>query len=104
MSDDFTRDFMNKDLGIGPLSPGTTPRRYEPEGGVKKHNERIHKESRYADEHKNLPFTFSKPWKPKRQKVVKCSGCGSYYRLNINSVGVVCNSCHKYCSVVDVDG
>lgn len=102
MADNFARDFKNKDLGIGTLSPGSTPRRYEPEGGINKHNERIHRESAVADA-KNLPFSFSKPGKPKRQKTVICKGCGTYYRLNVNSVGVVCGSCHKFCGVLDAE-
>ena len=37
-------DLKNVDLGIGELSPGVTKRRWEPEGGINKHNERIHRE------------------------------------------------------------
>ncbi len=87
---------------IGVLSPGTTERRWEPEGGAKAHNEKIHRESRYADEHKNLPFTFSKPRKAGRQKLVKCMECDTKYYIGINTVGVICNECHKYCSVESV--
>lgn len=96
-------DLNNQDLGIGELSPGSTPRRWEPEGGIGKLNERIHKESKYADDHMNLPFKFSKPVKPKRQKTVQCTNCDTYYRVNISTVGLVCKGCHKYCSVKDVE-
>ncbi len=102
MGDDFAKDFIKQDLGIGPLSPGATPRRWEPEGGTKKHNKRIHRESRYADEHKNLPFKFSKPARSMRQKIVKCNGCDTHYSVSITTVGLVCNSCHKYCGVAEV--
>ncbi len=87
---------------MGELSPGATKRRWEPEIGINKHNEKIHRESRHADEHKNLPFTFSKPRKAGRQKLVKCVECGTMYYIGINTVGVVCNECHKYCSVEDI--
>ena len=87
---------------MGELSPGTTKRRWEPEGGTKKHNERIHRESRYVDEHRNLPFSFSKPIKSKQQKTVKCNGCAAYYIVNITTIGLVCSAWHKYCSVVEV--
>jgi len=103
MSNEFTRDFSKKDLGIGELSPGSTPRRYEPEGGVKKHNERIHRESKYVDEHKNLSFKFSKPKSPGRQKYVRCNGCSSISRTSINTVGIICDHCHNYCGVEDIE-
>lgn len=99
---DFSREFKNTDLGIGELSPGSTPRRYEPKGGIGKHNARIHKESKQLDS-KNLPFSFSKPFKVGRQKTAMCKGCGEYHRLGVNAVGVICNSCHQYCSVEDVN-
>ena len=99
MAADF---FKNQDLGIGELSPGSTPRRYEPTGGISKHNARIHKESKQLDT-KNLPFSFSKPRKAGRQRNVVCNKCGTHYRLSVNAVGVICNACNQYCSLEDID-
>ena len=85
------------------LEPGTTPRRYEPEGGVAKHNQRIHKESRYADEYKNLPFKFRKPPKPMgRTTYMICDNCGKPYRGNTATYGIICNNCHKFSTVSQV--
>ncbi len=96
-------NIANQDLGIGTLSPGATPRRWEPEEGVKKLNERIHRESKWADDHMNLPLKFSKPVGFKRQKTVQCINCDAYYSVNVTTVGLVCNSCNKYCGVKDVE-
>jgi hypothetical protein len=87
---------------MGRLAPGTTKRRWEPEEGIRKHNEKIHRESKYVDEHKNLPFKFSKPKKPKRTCYVECVECGSIYCVPINTVGVVCKQCDKYVSTKEV--
>jgi rubrerythrin len=86
------------------LSPGVTPRRYEPAIGEKKHRERIHKESKIAD-NKNLPFNFSKPKKAGRQNYFQCVNCGYTFSASINTVGVVCNECKKFsiCKEVNDD-
>lgn len=90
-------------LGVGELLPGATPRRWEPEGGTKKLNERIHKESKFADDHKNLPFSFKKPPKEKGQRVVVvCDNCGAYIGGTNFTVGVICNTCNKFSSVTEV--
>jgi len=88
------------------LSPGSTGRRWEPEGGVKKHNERIRRESKFIDEHKNLPFTFSKPQRPKKTRLVECSNCGYRTYAPKNTVGMICRECKKYAAVkgVGADG
>ena len=86
------------------LSPGATPRRYEPIDGIKKHNERIHKESKYADDHKNLPFNFSKPPKPRgRTTYIKCDNCGHVTAATSVTVGIICNECKKFSTVTEVD-
>ena len=90
------------DVNIGELSPGTVGRRYIPECGLKKHRERIHKESKFADDHKNLPFKFSKPKKYSRREVKICCNCGSYVNVNVNTVGVICRSCGLYSPVKEV--
>lgn len=99
-----TRHLKKSDLGGSKeLSPGATGRRYTPAEGVKKHNERIHRESKWADENKKLPFTFSKPAKAKRAKTVKCKNCGAIKSVNINTVGVICNDCKQYSAVEEIN-
>jgi len=92
------------DLGIGELRPGVTPRRWEPEGGVQKLNQRIHKESKFADDHKNLPFSFRKPHKPHgRPQLIKCDNCGNISYGTTATVGVICKSCKKFSTVSEVN-
>jgi hypothetical protein len=67
--------------------------------GVKNHNERIQKESKFADDHKNLPFEFSKPARPKKTMDVFCKKCGRGAAVPINTVGMICPSCNSYVSV-----
>lgn len=82
------------------LSPGTTDRRWVPPGGLRKHNEKIHSESRRADHYENLPFSFSKPNKPKGQSVyVKCDNCGHVMSVTTVTVGIICPACHKFSTV-----
>lgn len=90
------------DLGIGELSPGVTKRRWEPEEGVNKLRERIHKESSYTDQHKNLPFTFSKPRRSGRKRYMECDKCGYIIYTSINTVGIICNECKSYVSIKEV--
>jgi len=91
-------------LGVGELLPGATPRRWEPDGGVRKLNERIHRESKYSDTHKNLPFSFRKPPKALgRNTVLVCDNCGAYISGNSSTVGVICRSCNKFSTVTEVD-
>lgn len=86
------------------LPPGTTPRRYEPEIGVHKHNERIHRESKYADSHKNLPFSFRKPPKPMgRNTYIQCNNCGNISLGSTATVGIICSSCNKFSAVTEVN-
>lgn len=98
---------INKQIANEPIRqelPAGSPRRYEPESGIRKHNERIHKESRYADTHKNLPFTFRKPQKPMgRSSYFVCDNCGKPYRGTTVTVGVICNNCGKFSTVSQVE-
>ena len=84
------------------LDPGVTKRRWEPEKGTRKLNERIHRESKSVDDHSNLPFTFSKPSKPKRHNAVECKDCGHMASVPVNTVGMICTECKKYVSVEEV--
>ena len=87
---------------MGELSPGSTLRRWEPEGGVGKHRERIHKESKFADEHKNLPFSFSKPKKQKPiNTIVRCDFCEKEAFVTETTVAVICRHCNKFYRVTD---
>lgn len=94
---------VNKEPIKQVLEPGVTPRRYDPVAGVKKHNERIHKESRYVDEHKKLPFSFRKPSKPiGKTTYIMCSNCGNVSIGTTATVGIICKSCGKFSSVTEV--
>lgn len=99
MSDEFV---ITEDLGTGELSPGSTPRRWEPEEGTKKLNERIHRESKRIDTYSNLEFSFSKPKRQARKCWKRCYNCGKASYVSINTVGMICSSCHKYVSVREV--
>ena len=91
------------DLGIGELRPGATDRRWEPEEGVSNLNKRIHKESKFADDNKNLPFTFSKPFKSKsRPSIVECNNCGNIIMGTLHTVGIICRKCGKFSKVSEV--
>ena len=99
MSNKYTFD----DLGVGELRPGANPRRWEPEGGVNKLNERIHKESKFADSHKNLPFSFRKPYKSVgRNSLVQCTNCGAVSLGSTATVGIICKKCNKFVKVKEV--
>lgn len=70
-------------------------RRWVPEGGLQKHREKIHKESKFADDNKNLPFTFSKPQKPKRHDLFRCVECGRVFSAPVNTIMCECKDCGK---------
>ena len=89
--------------GSQELTPGATGRRFEPAEGVNNLNKRIHKESKFVDENKNLPFTFSKPKKSARGCYKKCATCGDIKHVNINTVGIECKKCHSYSSLEEID-
>ena len=79
--------------------PAGADRRYEPEIGIRKHNERIHKESKLA-EAKNLPFNFRKPPKPLGRSVgIECPYCERYIGSNTNTVAIICSGCGKFFKV-----
>jgi len=88
----------------GELSPGTTSRRWIPDGGEQKLRNKIRKESKFADDHKNLPFSFSKPKRSGRQILFKCLECGNTFFASKNTVMVICSKCRKYAKVERVDG
>lgn len=84
------------------LSPGSVGRRYEPAIGTKKHNERIHRESKASDG-KNLQFDFRKPPKPVgRSAYVKCNNCGYILSATTATCGIICPECKKFSTVTEV--
>jgi len=88
---------------MGELSAGSTGRRWIPDGGLQKYRERIHRESKFADEYKKLPFTFSKPRRPKLNECFCCEKCGYMLSAPKNTVMMICPSCKKVTQVVKVD-
>jgi len=79
----------------GELSPGSTPRRWVPEGGERRLRDKIHKESKFADDNKNLPFSFSKPKHLGSQVLFKCSECDNVFLASKNTVMCICSKCKK---------
>ena len=106
VNSEFVKDIKKglDKVSIGQEFPPGAPRRYEPECGVNKHNERVHRESRYADHYKNLPFTFSKPPKPKgRSTYIVCDNCGQVTNGTTATVGIVCENCKKFSTVTEIN-
>ena len=95
----LTSDTSNK----SELTPGATGRRYEPVEGTKRHNERIHRESRLADA-KGLPFSFSKPYRPTGRISIKlCAECGHAASVKENTISMICSSCKQYVKVLTLE-
>ena len=88
----------------GELSPGSTPRRWLPEGGERRLRDKIHRESKFADSHKNLPFSFSKPKRLGKQVLFRCLECGHTFLASKNTVMCICSTCKKATKVERVDG
>jgi len=70
-------------------------RRWIPEEGLGKYRERIHKESKFADDYKNLPFKFSKPRRSRRREFFKCVECGNEIYAPKSTIMAVCTVCKK---------
>lgn len=83
----------------GELSPGSMPRRWIPKGGEQKHREKIHRESKLADDRKNLPFRFSKPPRSGKNHLFKCLECGHTFFASKNTVMCICSKCKKSAKV-----
>ena len=103
----YIKDLQKNIVKAPPLCqelPAGTGRIYEPSLGTRKHNERIHRESKYTDDHKNLPFTFSKLPKARgRSAYVKCDNCGHVSSATSITVGIICKECKKFSSVTEVE-
>ena len=84
------------------LAPGS-PRRYEPKGGVNKHNARIHRESKEQDG-KNLEFNFRKPNKPiGRCTYIRCDNCDYLTSGTTATAGIICPECKEFSTVTEVE-
>jgi hypothetical protein len=105
MNEQFNRDVAKyiKETPLNQeLTPGSTPRRYEPVDGIGKHNKRIHKESKVSDS-KNLDFTFRKPLKPVgRQAYIRCDNCGFVTVATTITAGIICRNCHEFSTVTEL--
>lgn len=69
-----------------------------PEKGLRKHQEKIHRESKIADQ-KNLPFTFSGPKRSGKQIWFRCVECDHVFLASKNTVMVICRECKKLTKV-----
>jgi rubrerythrin len=66
------------------------------EKGTKAYKEKIHRESKYAKDHKNLPISFSKPKKQKAQNILFiCLECGHEMFITEDTLFIVCSACNK---------
>jgi len=82
---------------------GSTERRWIPEGGLRRHNDKIHRESKFADDYKNLPFSFSKPQKGKKTLLFKCVVCGRCLYAPVNTFMYICPVCKKVTKVERIE-
>jgi hypothetical protein len=74
-----------------------------PEGGERKHRERIHRESKIVDTHGNLPFNFSKPPKLKKHAWFKCVECNRILSASKNTIMCACPECKKATKVERIE-
>lgn len=72
------------------------PRRYN-KYMTTQHKEKIHRESKFADDHKNLPFTFSKPKKSKPNRdVYQCGKCDRIIRMDASRTHAIACRCGNF--------
>ena len=91
---------MEKQIGIA--SPGAS-KREAPQAqvrGSKAYRDKIHRESKFADAHKNLPFTFSKPKKdlPINTEAM-CEHCGKDVLVSKRTYSWICRGCNRLAHV-----
>lgn len=64
---------------------------------TKSHKEKIHKESKFADNNKNLPFEFSKPKKSKPNRdVYQCDKCDRVIPMDASRTCVIVCVCKNF--------
>jgi len=85
------------------LSPGSTPRRWVPEGGLRNHVDKIRRESKIADDYKKLPFKFSKPPRDKKHEWFECVECGRIVSAPVNTIMYACPDCKKATKVIKIE-
>jgi len=74
------------------------------EMGDRKYRERIHRDSKYADSNKNLPYSFSKPKKDKPCRVpFTCVHCGRESAHTEETIAVICGGCNHLTVVRTVE-
>ena len=104
MNEQFKRDLQRhvKQTPLNQELPPGSPRRYEPKGGINKHNARIHRESKISDS-KNLDFNFRKASKPVgRPAAVECDNCGFVIGGTTATAGIICPECKEFSTVTEV--
>lgn len=105
MNEQYIRD-TKKLIKNTPLNQELTPgssRRYEPRGGINKHNARIHRESKVSDS-KNLEFNFRKPPKSVgRSAYIECDNCGYVTSGTTATAGIICPECKEFSTVTEVE-
>ena len=85
------------------LSPGSVSRRWLPKGGERAYRDKVHREGKFADEHKNLPFELSKPSRRVGHGWFACAECGRVLLASKNTVMCVCLDCKKLTKVEVLD-
>jgi hypothetical protein len=64
--------------------------------GTKEYRKKIHKDSKFADDYKNLPYKFSKPKKDKARNICfTCVECGNEMFITEDTLLVICSICNK---------
>ena len=78
-------------------------RRWLPEKGEDSLRHKIHKESKFTDDHKKLPFKFSKPKRGGRSVYLTCVECGRIINGSPNTIMCICPDCKKVTKVERVE-
>lgn len=76
------------------------------EKGSKRYKEKIHRDSKFADKWKNLPFTFSKPAKrtqARRDIFHLCDTCQHVMLVSKFTAGMICKGCKSYSSITEAN-
>ena len=73
------------------------------EMGIAKYKNRIHKESKIADDQKNLPYKFSRPPRAGKPRNVyfECVACGHESAVTEDTILVICGGCKHLNRVKD---
>ena len=70
--------------------------------GPKAYNRKIKQDSKFSDDHKNLPYHFDRPTKSKIAKVaIECKQCKKVLFVSEDAILVVCGSCSSITRVKD---